>query len=129
DPALALIEGLRVSADNEFLGVSVNGQSVFSRKPASPEEFGSFIDVGNIGLGSFHSGLNTIDFTLVNLGFGNVDFGESPSALRVEGVVVGSPLSAPEPSSLMLAGLGLAAMAGHRLVSRSPWATRTTALE
>ena len=116
DAASAQITGLQVAADNAFLAVEINGQTIFSRNPTGDviEEFHSLLDVGNLGLGDFHSGLNTVDFIIFNQGFGG-DGSQipSPSAFLAVGDIEASPAAVPEPSSLALFGMATATFAGY----------------
>jgi hypothetical protein len=101
DPATAQINGLRYAADNKLVGVRVNGTAVFTQNLGFAEEFQSFRDLGNLGSGLFHSGLNLIRFEVFN------DlFGTSPLGVRVEGRVEGLAVATPEPPTLLLGGLG-----------------------
>jgi hypothetical protein len=129
DPATAVIHGLKVSTDNAFLSVAVNGVTVFSRTPTGDilEEFTSVLDVGalvgDLGHGAFHAGLNTVDFTILNQGFGGDGSTiPSPSAFRASATVEASPAAAavPEPPTVALLGLGAAAVAGWRWRARKP---------
>ena len=95
NPATADITGLQVAADNEFLAVTINGQTVFSRSENGfvIEDFHSILSVGDLGLGAFHSGLNTIQFTVFNQGFGGGNStSASPAAFLAVGEVEASPM-------------------------------------
>lgn len=109
DPETALIRDLRTAADNSFVSVAVNGQVVFSRTPPqTAEEFGSVLVVGDVGLGAFREGLNTIDLTIRNTGFGFGD-GPSPGAFRAQATVEAdvATQAVAEPSGLALLGFAV----------------------
>jgi hypothetical protein len=108
NPSSVQISGLRYSADNKLIGILVNGTSVFSQDGSFAEEFTSFHNVGNLGLGLFHSGMNTISFEVANQG-GDI----SPVGLRVEADVTGTPVGTPEPSTLLMLGLGTLIVSTH----------------
>jgi hypothetical protein len=111
DAATAQISGLQVASDNGFLSVVVNGQTVFSHDPGpTPEEFMSILNVGDVGKGSFHAGVNTVEFTIINYGFG-FGPGPSPAAFRAVGTVDATPL--PAPPGIILAGVGALCLAGY----------------
>jgi hypothetical protein len=111
DAATAQISGLQVSTDNGFLSVIVNGETVFSHDPGStPEEFTSILTIGDVGRGSFHSGLNTVEFTIINYGFG-FGTGPSPAAFRAVATVDASPV--PAPPGVILVAVGALCLAGH----------------
>jgi hypothetical protein len=123
DPSTASIRNLLVAADNAFVSVAVNGTVVLSRPLPPPgvviEEFGpptapiALPDF--LGLGAFHGGLNTIELTMFNQGFGG-GLGPSPGALRVQGTVEATPTGVgvvPEPSTLSLLSLGALALLGY----------------
>ena len=82
DPETAQIADLRYAADNKLVSIYVNGTEVFSQSTSFAEEFASFHEVGDVGMGAFQDGLNTIRFGVLN---GNG--GYNPMALRVEGAV------------------------------------------
>jgi len=111
--ATATIQGLSVAADNIFQAVSINGQTVFSRNPTGlVEDFHQLIQVGDLGQGDFHSGLNTVDFQIYNQGFGGGP-SPSPAALLVVGNVVAAPrLAVPEPNTLLVAVIGVGGLLG-----------------
>lgn len=105
----AQIEGLRASTDNALMLIQVNGQNIFTNSESFTGEFTEIETLGNLGLGYFKPGLNTIRFGVLNAG-------DSPSsmALRLEGAVYAS---VPEPSSVVLVVSGLAsllALTGHK---------------
>jgi hypothetical protein len=119
NPATAFIQGLQVSTDNAILAVAVNGTTVFTHTPVPDpfiEEFKFVLNVGDIGLGAFQAGLNTITFTLYNGAFLGFDDGPSPAAFRALGSVQASPITtaAPEPASLVLVSVGILAVIGYR---------------
>ena len=104
DAATAQISGLQVATDNGFLSAAVNGQAVFTHDPGTtPEEFTSILPVGDVGRGSFHAGLNTVEFTIINYGFG-FSQGPSPAAFRAAGTVDASPVPSPSSLALLLTG-------------------------
>lgn len=114
DAASAYLSGLRYAADNKLVNVRINGVSVFAQPPGYAEEFRAFHDLGNLGSGLFHDGLNTIRFEVLNQSGAS-----TPLGLRVEGTVVADPIHAvPEPTGLALGGLGCA------LVGLTAWRRR-----
>jgi hypothetical protein len=134
DSATASIRNLQVATDNFFLSVAVNGTTVLSRSlPGGVvEEFGSVLTLpADLGLGAFHSGLNTIDLTIFNQGFGG-GTSDSPGAFRASGTVQATPVGSsggggagiPEPSTLALLGLGALGLFGYRWRRGSPGAAR-----
>jgi hypothetical protein len=89
----------------------VNGQTVFSHDPGStPEEFTSILSIGDVGRGSFHSGLNTMEFTIINYGFG---FGTGPSPAAFRAVATVDAATVPAPPGLILVGVGALCLAGY----------------
>jgi MYXO-CTERM domain-containing protein len=114
--ATAFLKGFQYAADNELYEVIINQKVVYTN-PASQssetEEFHNFINLGDLGLGAFHSGINTIQFEVLN--FERVNASVSVMAFRAEGAVVAET---PEPSSLVLAALGFVALAAWRLRRR-----------
>ncbi|AMV25764.1 hypothetical protein VT84_15310 [Gemmata sp. SH-PL17] len=120
DPATAQIAGLRYSADNKLVAVRINGTAVFTQDGSFAEEFQSFRDLGSVGLGQFHSGLNVIRFEVDNqLG------SDSPLGLRVEGTVEGQSVTAtPEPSGLMLLATGAVTTLGWKRLRKTNRAER-----
>ena len=96
----AEITGLRYAADNKLIGVHINGTTVFSQGTGFAEEFRDFRVLGDLGLGEFQEGLNTIRFEVFNYGSGS----SNPMSFRVEGVVQAEFI--PEPSSLVLLLIG-----------------------
>jgi hypothetical protein len=110
DPATVEITGLRYAADNKLLSVRINGTAVFMQDMSFAEEFMTFHNLGNRGLGLFQSGLNTIRFEVDNQ-LGVV----SPMGLRVEGLVEGQPTGVggvPDPGAMLLFGLGVFGILG-----------------
>jgi hypothetical protein len=123
DATTAAIRNLMVSADNATLSVAVNGTTVFTHVPVpNPfiEEFGFVLNVGDVGLGAFHAGSNTIDVTIFNGAFLTGD-APSPAAFRATGTVEATSTSTavPEPASLALAVLGGFGMVGFRMRRRT----------
>jgi hypothetical protein len=108
DAVTAHLTGLRYAADNELIAVIINGSTVFSQPIMFAEEFTSFHDIGDVGLGLFHDGLNTLRFEVYNL-----EGGLSPMGLRMEGRVEASSSAVPEPSALALIALGALGLAGY----------------
>jgi hypothetical protein len=108
----ALLQGFTYAADNELYRIIIN-QNVVYTNPApqiiTTEEFHNFISLGDMGLGSFVGGINTIQFEVLNFHRANVTV--SPMAYRAEGAIVANPI--PEPSSgwllLLAAGILLVA--------------------
>jgi hypothetical protein len=115
--ATAQIKGLQTAADDALLEVKINGTSVFSQSIAVGMSFGlSHVQtIGDLGLGDFNPGLNTIEFTVFNQGL--------PTAFRAVGDVEARLAAVPEPSGLVLTAVGIAyaAFRGH---SRRQRATR-----
>ena len=123
DPTTVQIAGLRYAADNKLVALRINGTAVFTQDGSLGEEFASFHDLGNVGLGQFQSGLNVIRFEVANQ-----TGSESPLGLRVEGMVEGQSITAtPEPSSLVLLGTGAVTLLGWRRL-RKPACERGTRL-
>jgi hypothetical protein len=121
NPTTARLAKLAVSADNALVSVSVNAATVYSRTPGpAPEEFTFVRSLGTLGAGAFHSGSNTVSFTIDNFGFG-FQPGVSPAAFRAVGEVDATPVAqTPEPAAWVLFGLGGLATAGRRLWHRRP---------
>jgi hypothetical protein len=103
----AQLSGVRYAVDNKLVNVEVNGISVYSQPIGYAEDFSSFHSLGNLGLGLFHSGTNLVSFEVYNSDFINPQGGTNPMAFRMEATVTAM---IPEPSSAMLAGLGLAGL-------------------
>jgi hypothetical protein len=103
-PASSQIENIRFAADNQLIGVLINGTSVFSEPPADPrEDFHQFHTLGSVGAGLMQSGLNEIEFRIYNGTFGGNN--ANPMAFRVEGLVTAEVI--PEPNTALLLGVGL----------------------
>ena len=98
-PGTAEIVGLRYAADDRLISVFVNDTEVFTQLPTLDVEFEQFYDIGDVGQGEFHAGLNTVRFEVLNL-----EDHITTMCLRVEGVVQGTPI--PEPSTLILLTIG-----------------------
>jgi hypothetical protein len=118
DPSTAQISGLQTAADNALLSVSVNGTTVFSQSQDTGLSFGlqNVQTIGDVGQGAFKSGLNTVEFTIFNQGFGGDDSqSPSPAAFRIGATVTAQPLSAvPEPSGVTLTAIGIAYVLSRR---------------
>ncbi len=104
----AQISSLKYATDNQLVGIRVNGLSVFSQAFNDfAEEFRVFQNLGDLGLGGFHAGVNTIRFEVYNApGL----FGNAPNdlALRIDAVVTAT---VPEPTTGSLAAIGLVCLA------------------
>ena len=120
DPTTAAIRNLRVAADNAFQSVRVNGTVVFALPTPTPgvviEEFGSVRTLPDpLGLGAFQAGMNVIEQTIFNQGFGGA-LDPSPGAFRAQGTVEATPAgtggSVPEPSALALLSFGALGLLG-----------------
>jgi MYXO-CTERM domain-containing protein len=112
----AKISGLQTSVDNALLSVVVNGTTVFSQSQDTGLNFGlqSVQDIGDLGLGDFHDGLNTVQFIFFNQGFVGGP-SPSPAAFRVGATIDAEALQAvPEPSGIALAAMGLVYLVGRR---------------
>jgi hypothetical protein len=77
----AFIEGLRLAADNAVMSLLVNNVPVLTRTVVG---FDTLTDMGDVGLGAFHPGVNVLQFVVHN-----DSGGRNPLGLRVEGRVVG----------------------------------------
>ncbi|REK23121.1 MAG: PEP-CTERM sorting domain-containing protein [Planctomycetota bacterium] len=99
DPATAEIMGFRFAADNKMQRVFINDAIAYTRPVSFGSDF-SLRNVGDIGLGLFRGGANTIRFEVLN-------DGTVPTALalRLEGTVQASLV--PEPSTCALLWLGM----------------------
>lgn len=107
DATSAFVQGFQYAADNELYKVLVNGNVVYTNprdQSATPEEFHNFINLGGLGFGAFHSGINTIQFEVVNYPRETVPI--SIMAFRAEGAVVALPV--PEPTTWLLSLCGVA---------------------
>ncbi len=109
----ARIEDFRFAADNQLIGLSINGTSVFSASPVPTGDFDyeNFQSLGTIGSGLFQEGSNTILFAVYN---GQHEPGTNPMGFRAEGVVTAGII--PEPSTALLLSIGLVGMASRRRV-------------
>ena len=117
DPETAYLKGLQYAADNELYQVIINGKVVYTNPVAqspTPEEFHGFIKLGDLGLGVFHSGLNTIQFQVLN--FSRASVPVSVMAFRAEGEVVAKPV--PEPPTLLLIAFASLAFVHRPIVGR-----------
>jgi hypothetical protein len=106
DSTTALIQGLRFGADNKMENLAINGVTVWTRPISFGSDFFEWTNVGNIGLGSFSPGLNTLRFNVLNDGTA-----VTVMALRLEGSVVATPV--PEPAVLALVAVALAGAATY----------------
>jgi hypothetical protein len=110
--AAARIAGLRYAADNSLILLTVNGTTVFSQPTSDVErDYTSFHDIGDVGLGLFRAGGNTIQFTV-----DNAPVGATAMAFRLEGAVTSAAV--PEPSAWVLAAVGLAGGFATNLMRR-----------
>ncbi len=103
-PETAYIDDLRYAADNKLIEVRINDNLIFSQSNSFAEEFEDFHSLGDLGVGVFQAGVNTIRFNV-----SNQLTSSSPMALRLEGSVIASPV--PSPSSGALAMIALMAAA------------------
>jgi hypothetical protein len=92
------------SVDDFFTGVQINGVTVYTPPGGQTANDGNFLALpANLGLGLFHSGVNTIAFNITNV--------NGPMALRFEGAVTAAT---PEPGVLGLVGFGVVTLMGRR---------------
>ncbi len=84
DPATATLSALRYAADDTLLNVAINGAVVFT---PGPNGGNAFRDAGDVGLGAFKDGINTIRFRVLNN-----PGAPTPMGLRVEGEVRAQPI-------------------------------------
>ncbi|RIK75719.1 MAG: hypothetical protein DCC68_20750 [Planctomycetota bacterium] len=99
--AQAFVRGLRYVADNRLISIAVNDTIVFSQPTSVADEMSAWRALGDVGLGAFRPGANTIRFGVHN----SPDLGGiNPLALRVEGIVVAPPI-ATDPTASLGAGL------------------------
>jgi hypothetical protein len=108
--ATAYLEDFRYAADNELFKIKINQTVVYTNPVAqviTTEEFHNFISLGDLGLGAFSDGLNTVTFEVLNFHRANVTV--SAMAYRAEGAIVANAV--PEPTTLSLAAIGLVAIA------------------
>jgi hypothetical protein len=121
NPATASISGGWAS-DNDGVKILLNGlDRPQSSYPAFAGGYASFTSF-SISSG-FVSGLNTLDFFVHNGGTGPGDDSGDPNAtgLRVEmsGTAEALPVSAAEPGTLPLVGIGLAGLYGYAALRRT----------
>ena len=101
NPATAKLSG-QWSSDNEGRDIELNGEST----AVAPTSSGAFTSFHPFSItGGFISGINILDFFVVN-------DGADPTALRVE--ISGTAAEVPEPATLALVGLSLAALGWSR---------------
>lgn len=100
DPSSVFLDNLQYAADNRLYSVTINGTAVFTQPQTFAQEFATFHSIGDVGLGLFVSGQNTIQFGLWN------QSSVTPMGLRIEGNIVG----VPEPASLLLIAPAFLAM-------------------
>ena len=112
DATSSQIEGVRFGADNQLIGVLINGISVFSESPTEPraEDFKEFHSLGTVGAGLMLPGLNEIEFKVYNAKF-NQEIAANSMGFRAEGLVTANPI--PEPSTALLLALGLIGFAAR----------------
>ena len=113
DAATAFLNDFQYAADNELYQVAINGKVVYTNpvsQRSTTEEFHNFINLGDLGLGAFQSGINTIQFEVLNFERSSVPV--SVMAFRAEGAVVAQPV--PEPATFILAALGALALTACR---------------
>ncbi len=98
----------RFSADNEVLGITLNGTSLALPSGGGFTSWTAFDSTG----ASFLAGLNTLSFRVSN--FGQAD--GNPSGLRVEVGGTADTGTVPEPQNwvLLVAGFGLVGVAARR---------------
>jgi hypothetical protein len=107
----ALIAALRFGADNKMEELSINGASVWTRPISFGSDFFDWTTVGDIGLGSFQPGINTLRFEVLNDGTAS-----TVMTLRMEGSVMAA---VPEPAVGTLAATTLAGVACRQRQRRS----------
>jgi PEP-CTERM motif len=106
------------NGDNEGLGVYLNGILISQGSLPSGGQFALSMVNFSIPIGSsaFISGINTLDFKLLNDFTGNGTKGiDNPTGVRVQFISATGTFgnsSVPEPSSFIMLGLGLAALGG-----------------
>ena len=113
DPGSAQIENVRFGADNQLIGVLVNGSSVFSESASEPraEDFKTFHTLGTLGAGLMQAGLNEIEFKVYNARVNSQILANS-MGFRVEGLLTANPI--PEPTTALLLCIGLIGLGLNR---------------
>lgn len=87
DPQSAYLSNVRIAADNALLGVWIDDVAVLTETVTGSN---TFRELGDLGQGAFHAGVNRVRFLVRNTG--SV---ASPMGLRVEGLALAAPLDGP----------------------------------